>query len=341
MKTLTIVAPEKLEWREVADPVIDTARAAIVAPLVVGRCDLDVGFVRGLAPIPPGSPIGHEVVGRVVDVGDAVVSVVPGDLVVVPAQISCGECRQCRRGYTGRCERVPFGASYGMGREGAFGGGVADFVHVPFADAMLFPLPAAANPVDWIGFADMAQDGYRAVGPQLAERPGARVLVIGGLPSVIGIYAAAIAVALGAGTVDYYDDDESRLAEAARYGATPIRRGSTEPSGLYEIIVDSSIMPQSLLDAFRFAEPEAFITSVSVHFGETAAVPLMEAYHKGVHYRTGRPNCRATMETVCRLCCDGHFKPQAITTKVFEFNDAPAAWVDPALRTVAVRSDVT
>ena len=135
--------------------------------------------------------------------------------------------------------------------------------------------------------------------------------------------------------MDYYDEDPERLAEAARYGANPIKRGEAEPEGMYEIVVDSSISPEALIEAFRFAEPEALVTSVSVHPGELAGAPFMQAYHKGIHYRTGRPNCRRHMQAVSDLCCAGRFKPQNLTTKVFDFNDAPEAWLDSALRVAA------
>ncbi|MBO6504912.1 MAG: alcohol dehydrogenase catalytic domain-containing protein [Kordiimonadaceae bacterium] len=337
MRSLVFTGPDQVEWQERPDPKVQNSKHAVVRPVVIGRCDLDVGFVRGLAPMAPGTPLGHEVVGIVTDIGDDVHDFVPGDLVAVSAQICCGECKMCRRGFTGRCEAVPFAASYGMGRDGDFGGAAADLVLVPFADAMLFPLPVGANPADWIGFADMAQDGYRAVAPQLAERPGARVLVIGGAASVIGLYAAGIAVALG-GIVDYYDSDTARLTEAKKYGAKPILRGNDEPEGMYEIVVDASIHAESILEAFRYAAPEAVVTSVCIHFGDVTAVPLMEAYHKGITYKTGRPNCRATMEPLSKLCCAGHFQPQLISTKAFDFNNAPEAWLDPAIRTIATKA---
>jgi alcohol dehydrogenase len=333
MRQLTFEAAGKVAWREVPDAAIGSGVEAIVRPLVIGRCDLDIGYVRGIVPMTAGEAIGHEMIGEIVDVGDGVRRFRPGQRVVVPAQISCGTCRQCRRGYTGRCETVPFAASYGMGRQGGFGGLAADRVRVPFADAMLFPLPGGVSPVDWIGFTDMAQDAWRAVGPALRERPGARVLVIGGLPAVIGIYAAGLAVAAGASAVDFYDDDAVRLAEAAKFGANPIRRGEGEPSGVYEIVVGASIAPQAIFEALRFAEPEAIVTSVSIHFGEATPVPLMLAYNKGVTYRTGRPNCRAHMEDVAHLCASHRFAPERLTTKVFDYDDAPAAWLDPALRT--------
>jgi threonine dehydrogenase-like Zn-dependent dehydrogenase len=121
MRQLTFVAPGAVEWREVPDAALRSGIEALVRPLVLGRCDLDVGFVRGLAPMRPGEPIGHEMIGEVVAVGDLVRSVRPGQRVIVPAQINCGTCRDCRRGFTGRCQSVPFGSGYGMNRDGDWG----------------------------------------------------------------------------------------------------------------------------------------------------------------------------------------------------------------------------
>lgn len=70
---------------------------------------------------------------------------------------------------------------------------------------------------------------------------------------------------------------------------------------------------------------------------ETAAAPFMESYHKGVTFRTGRPDCRQHMDTMRDLCCSGAFQPHRITTSPFDFDDAPEAWADEALRTACVR----
>lgn len=336
IRQLTFVAPGKVEWREAPTPVIGASVQALVRPIILGRCDLDVGFVRGLAPMKSGEPIGHEMIGEVIEVGDAVRSVRPGQIVIVPSQISCGTCPNCRRGFTGRCQSVPFGAGYGMNREGNFGCAAADLVLVPFADAMLVRLPGGADPLAMIGVADMALDAWRSVGPQLAQRPGATVLVMGGLASVIGIYAAGLAVALGAGRVDYVDDDESRLREAERYGARTVRR-PCELSDQYEIVVDADGQADTLVQALRATEPEGLFTSVSIHLRPLTGIPLAELYHKGITLQTGRANVRAQVESVLAHCTHGHFQPDLIGKKVFSFDDAPAAWVDDAVRTVAAR----
>lgn len=337
MRQLTFVQPGHVEWREVPDAQLLSGIEALVRPLVVGRCDLDVGFVRGQVPMQPGSPIGHEMIGKVVDVGDAVHRVRPGQIVIVPSQISCGTCRNCRRGFSGRCLTVPLGAGYGMGREGGYGSAAADLVRVPFADAMLVPLPAGVDPVSLIGAADMALDAWRAVAPQLQHRPGATVLVMGGLASVIGIYAAGIAVALGASRVDYVDNDEARLAQAARYGANPVRRPA-ELTELYEIVVDADGQAETLVQAIRATEPEGLFTSVTIHMRPLTGLPLIEMYFKGLSFHTGRANVRTAIEPVLSLCTHGRFHPDRIETKLFGFDDAPEAWLDPAVRTAASRA---
>lgn len=336
MRQLSFVRPGAVEWREVPEARVRSGIEAVVRPLVIGRCDLDVGFLSGAAPLPPGSPIGHETIGVVEAVGDAVRGVRPGQMVIVPSQISCGTCRNCRRGFTGRCQAVPLGAGYGMGREGDWGSSAADRVRVPFADAMLVPLPVSADPVAMIGAADMALDAWRAVGPQLQARPGASVLVMGGLASVIGIYAAGIAVALGAGDVLYVDDDDPRLAEAARYGARTLQRPCDIP-GQFEIVVDADGDAGTLAQAIRATEPEGLFTSVTIHMRPLTGLPLIEMYFKGIGFHTGRANVRRNAEPVLALCAHGHFRPDAVTTKLYAFDDAPEAWLDPALRVAARR----
>jgi alcohol dehydrogenase len=251
MRQLTFVEKGCVEWREVSEQQILSGIEALVRPMVLGRRDLDVAYVQGLVPLAAAEAIGHEMIGTVIDVGDCVTRIRPGQRVIVPAQISCGTCRNCRRGFTGRCQSVAFSASYGIGRPGNYGCAAADLVRVPLADAMLVPLPDGADALEFIGPADMAIDSWRAVGPHLAKRPGATVLVMGGgLAAVIGIYAAGLAAALGAGRVDYADDDDFRLVQAALYGANPVKLPAELPIR-YEIVVEAGGSEAALVQAIR------------------------------------------------------------------------------------------
>ena len=341
MRQLTFVRAGKAEWREVASPQIDSPLAAIIRPRAVGRCDLDTAYMRGVVPLTTGEPIGHEMIGEVMEVGDGVLRISPGDTVICSAQICCGKCGMCRRGFTGRCEAVPFAASYGMGREGGYGCLAADLAYVPFADAMLAPLPAGADPAAMIGTADMALDAWRAVGPQLVARPGARVLVLGGQASVIALYAAGIAQAQGASEVVYADGDAARRDQAARYGCATCDPAAIE--GSFGIVVEGSGTVEALTMAFQAAEPEALVTSVAIHFGAATPVPLQAMYWKGVTFSTGRPNCRSAVEPLLACCRAGvhgrpGFRPDVICQSVHNFDDMPDAWGEAAIRVVACRA---
>src|SRR3954471_17706 len=138
MQQLMFESPGVYAWREAPAPQVTAPQQAIVRPLAVACCDLDVAVAEGRLPLPPGHAVGHEGIGEVVAVGDAVSGVAVGDQVVIPFQISCGQCRECRRGVTGSCGALPFMAMYGMAPlAGLDGGGfMADLVLVPYADAM-------------------------------------------------------------------------------------------------------------------------------------------------------------------------------------------------------------
>jgi alcohol dehydrogenase len=335
MRHLVIEAPGRLAWRETQRPKLQSGLDAIVSPIAVGRCDLDTGFVRGLAPIASGEPLGHECIAEVIEIGSQVATVCVGMRVIVAAQISCGICRACRNGSTGRCESVPFAASFGMGRAGNFGGALADFIRVPFADAMLVPLPSSLDPIDVIGAADMALDAWRAVGVPLQQRPGAEVLVVGGLASVIGLYAVGIAIAMGASRVVFCAKHAGQREHAAGLGAHVTTEIAPE-HGRFDVIVDACGDAAMLPATLRAAAPEAIVTSV-VFYERDLVLPQRELYFKGITYRTGRPNVRPAMEPVLALCHSGAFRPQNVPQSVFAFEDAIEAWLSDDLRTVAAR----
>lgn len=100
--------PGAVRWEHVDEPELSGEGAALVRPIVVATCDLDVAVLQGRYPA-PGAPyaFGHEAVGDVVAVGSEVRSVAPGDRVVITFQISCGACDPCRRGRTGNCASHP------------------------------------------------------------------------------------------------------------------------------------------------------------------------------------------------------------------------------------------
>jgi threonine dehydrogenase-like Zn-dependent dehydrogenase len=335
------VAPHRLEWHDVAEPGLDDPLAALVRPVAVATCDLDAGIVAGRAPLPGPFAFGHEFVADVVAVGDGVRDIRAGERVVVAFQISCGTCGACRRGLTASCERVPLMASYGLAplsRE--YGGALSDLVRVPFADAMLVPLPAGVDAAAAASASDNIPDGWRAVAPPLADRPGAPVLVLGGAGSgSVGLYAAAIAVALGSVQVDYVDDDPARLRIAELVGAHAVEGPIGKRYGPYPITVNHSAEPSGLTTALRSTAAGGTCTSTTVYFGPAVTIPMLEMYTSGVTLTTSRVSARAVIPSVLELVADGRLHPELVTAQVCAWDDAAEVLADHTHKTVIVRPE--
>lgn len=325
MRQLTFLSPGSLEWRDVAAPTIKAATDAIVRPLGVARCDLDYLIVTGRVPFPGPFAFGHEMVGEVVAAGEAA-GVTPGARVIVPFQLSCGRCDNCRRGWTNSCAAFPPTASYGLatGPRPDFGGGFADAVHVPFADHMLVPIPDNMDAAVAANVSDNIADGWRGVAGPLAARPGASVLVVGGLAQSVGLYAAAAAVALGAGRVSYLDDDANARARAAALGAdtAPLALGEGRKAEQYDIVVEAAGDAAALGFAIQSTAANGVLTVVSIHFGATTPVPLRQAYNKGLTLHTGRVHSRATVGDVLACIACGKLKPEPVMHRTASFADA-------------------
>lgn len=331
MKALTFIGRNQLEWREVADPAVTNKGEAVVRPLAVATCDLDDGIVRGGTPFQPPFVLGHECVAEVVEIGDGVRGVRPGDRVVVPFQINCGVCSACVAGRTGNCVTVPLMSTYGFGfgAEGTrWGGFLADLIHVPYADAMLVPVPAGLAPEVAAGASDNLTDGFRTVAPYLADRPGAPVLVIGGAGSgSIGLYAAAQAKALGSERVLYIDSDERRREIAQSYGVETLAEIPDRLDARFPITVDSSSDTRGLTLALGSLDRDGVCTSTAIYFDPAAqpTLPLLAMYTMASTFVTGRIHARRDAPQLLDLLASGSFDPTPVTTQVVSFADAADA----------------
>jgi alcohol dehydrogenase len=342
MRQLTFVEPRRFEWWEVSAPRVEGKGEALVRPTTVARCDLDLYIALGVVRPEPPFAFGHEMVAEVLEVGDGVARARPGDRVLLSFQIHCGACAPCIRGHTNACTTVPAGANYGLGRYGGidFGGAFSDVVRVPFADAMLLPLPQQVDAVTAANLADNAADGYRTVAPHLAAEPGAPVLVVGGLAQSVGLYAVQAALALGASRVVYTDSDPARLALAARLGAETREVAYDAPVAVREafpITVDACVLPEGRAFAIASTSPCGVCTSVSNGTSAEGALPLLDMYKKGIRYEIGRVHSRPTMETVLGHVCAGQLRPGDLVTRTAAFEDAPAALLEPDPKIVFVR----
>jgi alcohol dehydrogenase len=270
-------------------------------------------------------------VGEVIEVGDRAGSLAPGQIVSVPFQISCGECAPCLRGRTGNCASVEFMSTYGFGPAvERWGGFLCDRVLVPYAEHMLVPLPEGLAPANVASASDNISDAWRAVAPPLAEEPGSPVLVVGGASSgSIGLYAAALALALGAASVTYVDADAGRRATAESLGAETLALADApQRLGPFPVTVDSSADPDGLALTLRSTAPDGTCTSTAIYFGEQPRLPLLEMYTKCITFTTGRAHARPAMPHVLELAASGAFAPERVTTRTVAWGDAAEALVE-------------
>ncbi|MEV6320251.1 alcohol dehydrogenase catalytic domain-containing protein [Nocardia sp. NPDC051787] len=295
--------------------------------------------MRGAFPLAGPYPFGHEGVAEVVAAGPEVRSVTVGDLVVVPFQISCGNCRACARGRTGNCGSHPPLSTFGLGPLGGldWGGLWADLALVPHADAMLVPLPSGVDPAAVASASDNIPDAYRSVGPQLAADPGAEVLVIGGpaAPS-IGLYAAGLAAALGSARVVYLDDSAERLEIAKSLGADSIEGPQDARVGRFPIIVEAAGGPKALRAAIDATAYDGWCTSVSVQL-QDVALPILDMYTRCCTFHTGRAHVRPVIPAVLELVAAGRFDPALVTTATAAWDEAVDALLETPMKLVAVR----
>ncbi|WP_046732423.1 zinc-dependent alcohol dehydrogenase [Streptomyces humi] len=336
MRELTFVARDTVEWREVPDPRPRSGAEAIVAPVAATSCDVDTAILAGHGFVEPPFALGHECVARVVETGDDVASVAPGDLVVVPWSISCGACDHCRSGLTAHCTAVPHMAMYGAPIGGTWGGLFSDLVRVPYADAMLVPLPAGLDPVTMASASDNWSLSWRLVAPHLRNRPGARVLVVA--RGSIGLYVVDIARALGASTVLYVDPDPGHRELARGFGAAtaetlePVRHG-------FDIAVEATGRVDQLALAVRSLAPEGVCESAGNHF-RPGELPLLDMYLTGVTLRIARDNVRAHIPDALALAGSGEVDPARVVSHVLDWEQLPEALPEKHLKPVFVRGTV-
>jgi threonine dehydrogenase-like Zn-dependent dehydrogenase len=340
VRRLMIGGVASVHWQEADDPAPPDGEAAIVRPVAVATCDLDVAVLQGRYPAPGAPyPFGHEGVADVVAVGPEVRAVAPGDRVVVPFQISCGRCAPCRRGRTGNCASHPRLSTYGLGSIGGYewGGLLADLAVVPHADAMLVPLPAGVDAVSVASASDNLPDAWRAVAPHLADNPGANVLVVGGDdgPNSIGLYAAGIAVALGAGRVVYHDHSPARLGIAAALGAECSEGPPPRKLGAFDITVDASGNEAGLRCVLNSTAFDGTCSSVSVYL-EDPRLPLFTMYSRCCTLHIGRAHARPAIPALLDLILAG-FNPSLVTSAVLPWDDAAEALQAPPMKLVLSR----
>jgi alcohol dehydrogenase len=365
MRELQFQRAGRLAWASRPEPVIVQPTDAIVRPFLAARCDGDtvpihrpvsramqlgiavgaidpvIGCICGRVPFRGPFAIGHECVAQVVALGGEVPDLQVGQIVAVPWAVSCGRCDRCRAGLTSKCSATtgPGGelSAFGFGPAcGSWGGMVSDLVRVPFADHMLVPVPDGVPPARVVTAGDNLADAWRTVTAPLRERPGGRVLVLGGGAPSIGLYAAGLAVAHGASVVDYRDDDPARRSLAESFGAQTGRLDGAR-LGRYDVAVEATSGAKGLRTALRHLAPGGICTAVGYYLATGTRVPLMRMYATDATLRLGVSHARALLPALLRFVADTGFPAERVTSLTADWDDAPTAYTARTTKLVLAR----
>jgi glutathione-independent formaldehyde dehydrogenase len=229
MKALVYHGPKKVSVDTVPDAKLEKLTDVIIKLTTTNICGSDLHMYEGRTDVEKGKILGHENLGEVVEVGEAVDTVKKGDKVVLPFNVGCGFCANCERGLSGYCltcadpKVMPgmAGAAYGFAGMGPYSGGQAEYLRVPYADYNCLQLPDDADEKekDYVMLADIFPTGWHAT--RLANlQPGQSIIIIGAGP--VGLMAAMSARIQGASQIFVVDGVPDRLRLAREIGAIPI-----------------------------------------------------------------------------------------------------------------------
>lgn len=300
MRALRWHGKHDIRYEEVPDPIIEAPRDAILKVSSCAICGSDLhlfdGFMKGMK---SGDIIGHEFMGEVVEVGAANKTLKPGDRVVIPFTIFCGDCDQCRRSNFSLCERSNRNAdlaakAFGHSCAGLFGythltggyaGGQAEYVRVPFADTTHIKVPSGMSDEQALFLGDILPTGWQAA-VQCEIEPTDTVAIWGAGP--VGLMALRSAQLLGARQVIVIDRIPERLALAANAGATIIN------------LEDESVV-ERLKDLTGGKGPEKCIDAVGMESHATSTIDsAYDRVKQAVMLETDRPHVLREMIYVCR-----------------------------------------
>ncbi len=232
MKAVSFEGTRNMSVSDHPKPKLKSPTDALLRVTTSGICGSDLHMYDGRTPLEEGTVVGHEIMGVIESVGEAVQSIKKGDRVVLPFNISCGFCFNCHRGHTEACltmnPEAPH-AAYGYAGMGPYQGGQAEFVLVPYADFNCLKLPGKPGDEwedDFLLLSDVFPTAYHAT--ELAcVTAGKTVAVFGAGP--VGLLSAYCSLLKGASEVYVVDSIAERLQKAEELGAIAVDFSKGDP----------------------------------------------------------------------------------------------------------------
>jgi threonine dehydrogenase-like Zn-dependent dehydrogenase len=324
MRGTVLHAPRDVRVEQRPDPTIEQPTDAVIRLAAACVCGSDLWPYRGIEPVDGPSPMGHEYVGIVQEVGSEVRTVKPGQFVVGTFFASDNTCGICRAGYQTHC----------VNRQPGCTGAQAEYTRIPLADGTLVPTPD--QPADdlvpsLLAASDVLGTGWFAAVAAEAG-PGKTVAVVGdGAVGLLGVLAAR---QLGAERIVIFSRHESRQQLATEFGATDIvvERGDEGVARIKELtdglgahsVIEAVGTQESMMQAIRTTRPGGHVGYVGVSHDVT--LPGEELFFSGVHLHGGPAPVRRFLPELIDLIWNRAIDPGKVFDLVLPLDQAAEAY---------------
>ncbi|KQR53574.1 IMP dehydrogenase [Leifsonia sp. Leaf336] len=321
MRGVVMYAPRDVRVEERADPTIQEPTDAVIRVTAACICGSDLWPYRGTDAVAEPTPMGHEYVGVVEQVGAEVQNVSVGDYVVGSFFASDNTCEICRAGYQSRCVHAfPMGAI----------GTQAEKLRVPLADGTLVVVPGEptqAQVRSLLAASDVLGTGWFAAVAAEAG-PGKTVAVVG--DGAVGLLGVLAAKRLGAERIIAMSRHADRQALARRFGATDIveERGDAGVAAIKALtgglgahsVIEAVGTQESMMQAIRATRPSGHVGYVGVSHG--VELPGEELFFSGVHLHGGPAPVRRFLPELIESIMNDEFDAGAVFDLTLPLDEA-------------------
>jgi S-(hydroxymethyl)glutathione dehydrogenase/alcohol dehydrogenase len=357
MKAVTFQGIKRVAVKEVADPKIQKPDDIIVRITSTAICGSDLHLIHDMIPnVHTDYVIGHEPMGIVEETGPGVTKLKKGDRVVVPFNVSCGECYYCTHDLTCMCDNSnPHGESGGFfGYSETFGGylgGQAEYLRVPYGNFTPYRVPEGCELEDekLVLISDAMATAYWSV-ENAGVKPGMTVIVLGCGP--VGLLAQKFCWLFGAKRVIAVDYIDYRLRHAEKHNKVEAvnleQHGNTGDylrdltHGGADVVIDcvgmdgkmtplefvasGAKLQSGALGGFIIATQAVrkggMIQVTGVYGGRYNGFPLGDLMNRNINLRTGQAPVIPYMPKLYQLMTDGKVDPTDIITHKLPLDDA-------------------
>lgn len=357
MKAVTYQGIKNVQVKEVEAPKIVKPDDMIVKLTSTAICGSDLHLIHGMIPnLPTNYIIGHEPLGIVEEVGSAVTKLKKGDRVIIPFNVSCGECYYCKNHLESQCDQSnpngDMGGFFGYSETtGGYPGGQAEYMRVPYANFTSFKIPEDSEVEDekLVLIADAMTTAFWSV-DNAGVKEGDTVIVMGCGP--VGLLAQKFAWLKGAKRVIAVDYIDYRLEHARRHNKVEAVNFEKEENigghlkemtkGGADVVIDcvgmdGKMTPMeflatglklqggamgALVAATQAVRKGGTIQITGVYGARYNAFPLGDIFQRNVNLRAGQAPVIHYMPHMYELVSSGKVDPGDIITHVLPLDEA-------------------